>query len=328
MTNAETAFLHRLEHATLPIALHALRRHRSPSLAAQRVIAHRADLLWAVTLPGETTLPLADLWDEAIEHDRHNAQQLVNLLDFMPDLAPHFRLRQLAQYGSDIERLIELAGHLDSEVIQALLSHPALFPWSEVPALRPPPWEVSGSWTGELVKFGFQPTLQQWHRLAGRILVNPTLELLDPYPVLRWLFVLPEPYDPQILLSRQHLRLAAAQHWHTPPALRSALLHDALETQDLQMIRLLLLSSRLQEHEQAAILKVVSLDLRAEALRYGTVTLQLLEGLANDPDLTLDLLDPGGCGYLNYHRSPPLSSERLERTLLRRFGLEVRWAIF
>lgn len=172
-----------------------------------------------------------------------------------------------------------------------------------------------------------RPTTEQWRRLADHLLVNPALESLDPSPFLRWLFHLPEPYDPRVLLERPHLRLAAAGHWCTPPALRSALFGEAMSTQDLEMLECLLFSRRLQEHQQAAVLEVVSVETRARVLRFGAVTLPLLEGLAADPDLTRDLLDPEGSGYVGYHVDEVRSSEHLESTLLKRFGLRISWAI-
>lgn len=327
MTDAEAAFLNRLQHATLSISLHALRRAPHLSPVALNILAKRDDLLWAVTLPEEITLPLADLWDAAIRHNHRQAQSLVHLLRFMPELASHFTPRQLAQYDSDLERLTELAGHPDPEVIRALLDHPALFPWSAPPSLRPPPWEASPQQGWHDLAFDIRPTVDQWRRLATRLLSNPALATLHPGPLLRWLFSLPAPLDLTPLLAQRPLRLATAGYWLTPPALRSALLRDALATQDLELLGALLLSGRLQEHEQAAVLKVVPLDLRAQALRFGTVKLPLLEALADDPDFTRELLDPDGSGFLGYHVDDQRSSERLEFTLLTRFGLKISWAV-
>ncbi|NTY02563.1 hypothetical protein [Deinococcus sp. JMULE3] len=327
MTDTEAAFLHRLEHAPLSTALHALRRAPHLSPAALNVIAHRADLLRSVTLPFETSLPLADLWDEAIRHDRRQEQELILLLRFTPELEVHFTPRQLARYSSDIERLIELAGDPDPKVIEALFEHEALFPRDPHHGFSAPPWAepVTPAWSTPA--FTVRPTPEQWRRLADRLLDNPALDSLNPSPLLRWLFLLPEPYDPRVLLERPHLRLATAGHWCTPPALRGVLFDEAMSTRDLKTLERLLFSRRLQADQQAAVLATLPIEMRALVLQSGAATLPLLEELADDPDLTRDLIDPDGSGTVNYHVNQVRSSERLEATLLIRFGLEICWAV-
>ncbi len=329
MTDAETAFLHHLEHATLRVAAHAVRRASELSSEARRIIAQRPGLLREITLTPRIAadLPIAELWAEAIEHDSHHEQELIHLLRFMPELEPLFTSQQVARFGSDIDHLIDMASHPDPQTIWALFQHAALFPRDPHHGYSAPPWDETFTPTWGEPEFAVRPTTEQWRRLADHLLMNPALESVSPYPLLRWLFRLPEPPDPRVLLERPHLRLATAGHWCTPPALRSALFEEAMSTLDLVMLNRLLFSRRLLEHEQAAVLQVVPLETRARVLQYGAATLPLLERLADDPALTRDLIDPDGSGYVDFHVDDVRSSDRLESTLLIRFGLQISWAI-
>lgn len=111
------------------------------------------------------------------------------------------------------------------------------------------------------------------------------------------------------------------------PTLRGVLFDESMSKRDLETLEHLLFSRRLQANQQAAVLGILPIETRALVLQYGAATLPLLEELADDPDLTRDLIDPDRSGTVNYHVDYVRSSDRLEATLLIRFGLQIGWAI-